>query len=217
MTNVIREQTNFRNESNKSFRRMQGKRVLANSEACKIELKKELRALFKTFYEAIEKANTTLSAYQPIFRARALDAMVVQSSFAEKLFTNFGESAFWGKYKRLILRVNGYLILFKKLDKKGFPMNIKTTNVQSILNQSQVLDLFAETNYNEDPILYFGYKKDKMGNYINPQLIYIDEGKIQFSLTEHDLELDFTNQTENLEVVEVVPKLKVNQDLKKAN
>ena len=208
MTNLLQKETTFKNQSSEFSRRIQGKRLLANSDACKIELKKELRVLFKTFSEAIEKANTLLSEFQPSFRARSLDATVVQSSFAEKLFNNFGESVFWGKYKRLILRVNGYLILFKKLDKKGYPMNIKTLNIQSILNQNQSLDMFAESDYNEDPILYFGYKKDKIGNYVQPQLIYIDEGKIQFSLNEHDIEIEINIDENNAENIGVMPKLK---------
>lgn len=208
MTNVVHKETSFQNQSNEFSRRVQGKRLLANPDACKIELKNELRLLFKTFSEAIEKANLVLCEFQPNIRARALDATVFQSSFAEKLFNNFGESVYWGKYKRLILRVNGYLILFKKLDKKGYPMNIKTLNIQSILNQNQSLDLFAESDYNEDPILYFGYKKDKIGNYVQPQLIYIDEEKIQFSLNEHDIEIQIEIEENKVEKIGVMPKLK---------
>jgi hypothetical protein len=97
-------------------------------------------------------------------------------------------------------------------------MNIKTVNVQSMLNQNQQLDLFAETNYSYDPILYFGYQKNKFGNFINPQLIYIDEGIIQFSINELDFQIQLpTVNLEVNEIVEVKLKLKNNQVLKKAN
>jgi hypothetical protein len=68
-------------------------------------------------------------------------------------------------------------------------MNIKTINVQSILNQNQVLDLFSESDYNDEPILYFGYQKNRFGQFVNPQLIYIDEGDVNFSISENDLEI----------------------------
>ena len=111
---------------------MQGKRTLASNETCKLELNKEIQLLFTTYEEALDKANKALSFFPPHSRSRALEASIVQSCFAENLLKNFSDKAFFGKYRRLILRVKGYLILFKKLNNKGYPMNIKTINVQSI-------------------------------------------------------------------------------------
>ena len=200
-------------------RRMQGKRRLASESECKVELKKELQLLFNVFYTALVKTNAVLSAFQPSHRSRTFEASVMQSSFAEALSNSFGEKAFYGKYKRLILRINGYLILFKKLNGKGVPMNIKTINVQSILNQNQVLDLFSESDYNDEPILYFGYQKNRFGQFVNPQLIYIDEGDVNFSISENDLEITIpisANKEAN-EIKEVVPKLKEQNVIKKVN
>lgn len=197
-------------------RRKQGKRNLATEHACKVELRKELRLLFKTFYEALENANNALSLFPPYSRSRTLEASIIQSSFAEILMKNFDNRAFYGRYKRLILRTDGYLVLFKKLNTKGHPMNIKTMNVQSILNQSQVLDLFADSEYNEEPILYFGYQKNRYGQYTNPQLVYIDEDKINFTIRENDVEIQVPKQEEEfVSRVGVTPKLKDNKDLKK--
>lgn len=167
-------------------RRLQGKRFLADYDACRAELKNELNLLFLTFQQSVEKVNDVLSGFPPQSRSRTLEASVMQSCFAEALFQNFGEKAFYGKYKRLILRVSGYIILFKKLDKKGLPMNILTTNIQGILQQHKTLDLFSQSSYNEDPILYFGYQKNKFGDLINPQIVYIDEGKIAFRIVLSD-------------------------------
>ena len=205
-------------EDNKSSRRMQGKRVLAVNETCKIELNKEIQFLHKAYEEALAKASLALSMFPLQSRSRTLEASVIQSCFAESLLENFPNKAFFGKYRRLILRVKGYLILFKKLSKKGYPMNIKTLNVQSILNQNQVLDLFSETDYNDEPILYFGYQKNRVGEYVNPQLIYIDEGEIKFTITEADfqVQLSITNTVNKNDTVEVKPKLKDNQVLKQA-
>lgn len=210
---------NFDREGNQFSRRMQGKRAIADENSCKFDLKEELPQIFQVFKNCIYKTNEVLFLFPPQSRSRNLEASIVQSCFAENLVSQFQNKAFFGKHKRLILNVNGYLILFKKLDKKGLPMNIKTTNVQSILNQNQSLDLFANTEYNDDPILYFGYQKNRFGEYINPQLVYIDEGKIKFSLTEADITV--TNN-EHGDVVmnnktEALPKLKDNLKQKKAN
>ena len=49
------------------------------------------------------------------------------------------------------------------------------------------MDLFAKSDYNEEPILYFGYQRDKFGNFVNPQLIYIDDGEIKFTINQNDV------------------------------
>ncbi|MDQ5929630.1 MAG: hypothetical protein QG594_1410, partial [Bacteroidota bacterium] len=147
-------QTQLSGEDSNSSRRMQGKRLLADYGDCKLELSKDLVLLFKTFESALSNTREELLKFKVQYRSRTLEASIMQSYFAEYLQQNFSNKAFYGKYKRLVLRTNGYLILFKKLDGKGYPMNIKTVNVQSILSQNQVLDLFADSDYNDEPILY---------------------------------------------------------------
>lgn len=211
---------NLKSEDNTSSRRKQGKRLLAVCETVKVELKNELNLLFATFETALEKANRSLLQFPVHSRSRTLEASIVQSYFAEVLLQNFSNKAFFGKYKRLILSAKGYLILFKKLDRKGYPMNIQTVKVQSILNQNQALDLFSESDYSDSPILYFGYEKNKIGENVNPRLVYIDDGDIKFTIGHDDiqLELSLTNETVvNNEQIEVRPKLKENNALKKAN
>ncbi|MBE4947497.1 MULTISPECIES: hypothetical protein [Chryseobacterium] len=210
---------NLGDKDNNLSRRMQGKRKLAVESTCKVELKKELQLLFNTFYDALDKANAVLMSFDPSHRSRTLEANIMQSSIAEALSGNFGDKAFYGKYKRLILRTTGYLILFKKLNGKGLPMNIQTDSVQSILNQSQVLDLFAESDYEDEPILYFGYQKNRFGEFVNPQLVYIDNGEINFTITEKDMEVLIPISTGKNESQdnEVAPKLKGDKNVRKAN
>lgn len=204
-------------EDNNSSRRMQGKRLLADYESCKLELDKELNLLFRTFYSAVTSTKEELLNFNIRFRSRSLEASIMQSFFAEFLQENFGNKAFYGKYKRLIVRANGYLILFKKLNGKGLPMNIRTVNVQSILNQNQVLDLFADTDYNDEPILYFGYQKNRFGDYVNPQLIYIDEGEIKFSISQDNMDSGNYISNANKNPDGVSPLLRSNNNIKKAN
>lgn len=205
-------------EDNKSSRRMQGKRVLAVNETCKVELKKDIQLLYKAYEEALIKTSKVLSIIPIHSRSRILEASVIQSCFAESLMNNFPNKALYGRYRRLILRLKGYLILFKKLDKNGYPMNIKTNNIQSILNQNLTLDLFTESDYNDEPILYFGYQKNRIGEFVNPQLIYIDEGNIEFAINQSDIQMtfDMTITNVNTDIVEVKPKLKENNVLKEA-
>ncbi len=205
-------------EDNKSSRRMQGKRVLAVNETCKVELKKDIQLLYKAYEEALIKTSKVLSIIPIHSRSRILEASVIQSCFAESLMNNFPNKALYGRYRRLILRLKGYLILFKKLDKKGYPMNTKTKNVQSILNQNLTLDLFSESDYNDEPILYFGYQKNRIGEYVNPKLIYIDEEEIKYTIDEADIQMVLDMPSRNIEndAIEVKPKLKENFVLKEA-
>lgn len=165
-------------------RKMQGKRSLANKEACKLELKEELMEMFDTFHEAVLKVNGVKSQFIPGSASRGFEATIMQSAFAESMMKKFGRKAFYGKGKRFVFLVKDYVILFKKLNNKGMPMNIKTGHVQDIMNQMQQLSLFSDTDYNDGPILYFGYKKNSIGEFIEPQLVYIDEGKIIFTISD---------------------------------
>mgnify|MGYP006943151397 CR=1 FL=1 len=185
MTDILLE-----SEGNNPERKNQGKRQLASKTNCEIELKSEINMLFQAFNTAIELANTALSAFPfpPHCRSRSLEANVMQSCFANVMFSHFPDNTKFGKYKRLIIHLNGYIILFKKLNKKGYPMNIKTINSKSILAQNIVLELFSKAE-TEEPILFFGYKKNKFGVYCDPQIVYIDEGTIQFTITESDIQI----------------------------
>ncbi|HCZ8396919.1 MULTISPECIES: hypothetical protein [Elizabethkingia] len=207
----------LQSEDIKSSRRMQGKRSLADLETCKLELKETLKKMFIAYDGAIGRANGFFANIPPESRARNFEPTVLQSCFADEVFQIFeNNKAFYGKYKRLIVRSDGYLILFKKLNDKGLPMNIKTNNVQSILNQSMVLDLFADSDYNDEPILYFGYQKNRAGLYEKPQLIYIDEDRVKFTITKEDIgyTIPIVNQSNTL--VSDEPKLKKEKVAKKA-
>ncbi|PHN99390.1 hypothetical protein CSC82_34300 [Rhodobacteraceae bacterium 4F10] len=65
-------------------------------------------------------------------------------------------------------------------------MNIKTKHVNSISNQMS-LSLFDSDIYQDDPILFFGYKVDRMGEVISPQIVYIDEDNVKWIVSENDV------------------------------
>ena len=66
------------------------------------------------------------------------------------------------------------------------PMNIKTKHVNTISNQLS-LPMFDSEVYQDDPILFFGYKVDRMGEIVSPQVVYIDESQVKWIVTEDDV------------------------------
>lgn len=194
----------------------QGKRRLATYEEVEFDLKKDLGKLLYGFNKAIEMYNEKYAIVPLHKRVRNYSAINFNQCLVLCAFEEFSNNCFFGKYRRFFISLNGYIIQFKKLNGKGYPMNIKTGNVSDIANQLS-LDLFGDTqNYN--PILFFGYKTDKLGQFISPQIIYIDEGKIQFTITEDNMNkfefqnINFENEDENITV-----KIKESKKLKRAN
>lgn len=203
-------------KDNENYLNRQGKRRLAKYEEVEFDLKKDLKKLFDCFYKAIEMYNENYAKVPPHKRIRNYSAVSFNQCLVSSAFDSFSKSCYFGKYKRFFLSIEGYTIQFKKLNGKGFPMNIKTGNVNDIANQLS-LDLFGDSqSYN--PILFFGYKTDRLGNFVSPQIVYIDEGVIQFVITEENVRnlvfhnLDVNSEDQNNDV-----KIKEIKGLKQAN
>ncbi|WP_408961060.1 hypothetical protein [Myroides odoratimimus] len=178
---------NISYKSSENAPNRQGKRRLITEDELKIELRSELLRLFEVFKESVEMYN---KSFLPLVMVGQMVRNFEATSFNQCLVTNafkkFPKGCAFGKYAKFSLRLsNGVIIQFKKLNGKGMPMNIKTINVDNVNNQL-ALDLFGDQNL-YDPILYFGYKKDRIGQFVDPQIVYIDEGKIVFSMTEEQL------------------------------
>lgn len=193
-----------------------GKRRLVSSKECKKDLKGKLESIFKAVDEGVDKYNFIRTIFNPESKTRGYDAGTLNTAIVECLQREFSDHWKWGKYKRFILNLPGYLFLVKKLDNKGFPMNIRTKHSISIANQAQ-LCLFDEDVVYE-PIIYIGYQVTKTGEVVNPRLVYIDEEEIKWEMTKD-------NYTKN-KVVDVhletkeeksIVSLKKQQEAKKAN
>ena len=65
-----------------------------------------------------------------------------------------------------------------------------------------------------EPLLYIGYKKNKFGIIGDLTVVYIDENKLQWTITKDDLGTAYGTVRENLEqtTVKIQPKLKQNGD-----
>lgn len=162
-----------------------GKRRQVSQDECLLDLKNELPRIFKAFNRGVKKFNKVSSMFNPESKVR-FDASVLNTSIVESLQVEFSKNWKWGKYKRFILRLHDYIFLVKKLNNNNMPMNIKTKHVNTISNQLS-LPMFSSDVYQDDPILFFGYKVDRMGEIVSPQVVYIDENQAKWIVTENDV------------------------------
>jgi hypothetical protein len=158
------------------------RRIISHNE-CAQDLSLELPVLFNTFKIAVKMFEEEIILTPPESRGRGLEAALLNSKMIQSVQKNFPGNWKFGKYKRFILRVKGYNVLFKKLDRKNRPMNIKTRFSESIANQKQ-FELFDDSFGIVEPIIFFGYKKDRFGVIGDMKLVYIDENSVGWTVTE---------------------------------
>lgn len=193
------------------------RRIIAKDE-CFLDLQETLPVIFEAYYEAFQLYEHEVIQTPPTARARGFEASLLNSKMIQSVQNKFPTNSKFGKYKRFILHVNGYVFLFKKLDGKGKPMNIKTNRTQAIACQ-QTLSLFENDTLASEPIIFFGYKKDKVGNVTDPQLVYIDEDQVRWKITEADLDRLYIQKSVTLgDTIETaVPKLRKQKNDKAVN
>lgn len=184
------------------------KRRIAKLDTCLIELQDELQLIFQAYDEACSSYNLEIVFTPPQARCRGFEASLFNSKMIQAIQKHFPLDWHFGKYKRFILTKKGYLVLFKKFDNKGYPMNIRTKFVENI-NLQLTGSLFEGLGYVEEPILYFGYKKDNLGRIINPQIVYIDEYKIKWVINEADIVSNKSIISEKASQEIATPKLRV--------
>jgi hypothetical protein len=190
------------------------KRKLASLDGCKFDLEKELPMLFKAFNEAFSSYEKEIIQTPPEARARGFEASLLNSKMIQSIQGNFPINWKFGRYKRFTLRIKGYIVLFKKFDNRGLPMNIKTKSADAI-SQQLSFSLFDDSTFVAEPILFFGYRKDTLGNVLEPKLVYIDEEKVRWNITEQDIAKTKTIRIPKEENI-AMPKLKTGIQKKKA-
>lgn len=158
---------------------------IINGKECLFELKDALPQIFQAYHEAIKLYNIEIALTPPTARIRGFESQVLNAKIIQCIQKEFPENWRRGKYSRIMLSINGYIIFFKKLNKYGMPMNIKTTFNDNITNQCQV-SLFDSDDVTS-PILFFGYSKNNFGEITNPRIVYIDEDKVKFEIHESDI------------------------------
>jgi hypothetical protein len=165
------------------------KRRVATVEECKKDLTLQLQLMFLAFYDALRMFDAEIGQTPPESRARAFEASLLNSKMIQAIQKHFPKNWKFGKYKRFLLNIQGYTILFKKLNGKNKPMNVKTSISVGIENQSQV-SLFEGGHISIEPILIFGYRKSIVGKIHDPKLVYIDENEVRWTITENSIEND---------------------------
>lgn len=162
------------------------KRII-NAKECKYELRDVLIVLFEIFRQAVEIFNKEIQQTPPVARPRGFEASLLNAKLMQCMQNSFSEDWKRGKYGRIMLYKNGYIIFFKKLNSKDMPMNIRTKMTDSIENQEQGT-LFRDDNDGTAPILFFGYKKNRFGGITDPRIVYIDDGRVKWIITENDID-----------------------------
>ncbi len=163
------------------------RRIISKKEALN-DLKDVLPLLFRSFYDGVELFTERIIHFPVMSRDRLLETSVFRSCVIERFNKNFAEALKIGKYKRVVLRMNNYQILFKKLNSYNFPMNIVTRLTESIYNQLK-LPLFDDSFGITEPIIFFGYRKNSIGEMCNPKLVYVDDNRVQWMIEESDIEV----------------------------
>jgi len=209
LENYITVPQRYKKKSNNRFNR----RRLASLKGVTFDLKEELPVLFKAFKEAYELYEREIILTPPTARVRGFEASLLNSKMLQCVQKYFPNNWRFGKYKRFTLRVKGYILLFKKLDNKDMPMNIKTKSVQAI-SQQLSLPLFNSQTYIEEPILFFGYKRNRVGQVSEPKLVYVDENRLKWIITNNEITTEKPIQIPR-KTKEAVPMLKKGKKSKK--
>ena len=188
------------------------KRVI-NSKECQYDMKGVLLLIFMAYHKAVKLYNDEISLTNPQDRTRGMEATYFNSKLMQCLREYFDTDLKRGKYGRMFLYENGYITLFKKLNKYGMPMNIRTKLVTSIENQLEG-NLFNSDDDGSSPIIFFGYLKSKIGEMIHPRLVYIDEGCVKWTINEDEVLPQqkatlLTHSIHSTTQVKVKPKLKI--------
>lgn len=161
------------------------KRRLASKEEVIHDLEEVIDLLFLAHENAKKFYFDEIVKTPPQSRGRGFEASLMNSKMIQCVQELFPGQWSFGKHKRFILRVNGYNILFKKFDMDNKPMNIKTNAVLDISHQLSI-PFAIEDGKADDPIIFFGYKKNSIGKFSEPLLVYLDEGKVKWVIRESD-------------------------------
>ena len=162
------------------------KRKFLTKENCIKKIFDNLHGVFTAYSNAVDKFNMEIRQTIPEARIR-LNAALLNAKMTESFIRTFPSNWRMGKYNRVIFRFDGVQLIIKKLDKMDKPSSIPTKFWTSISNQEQ-LSLFKDNTDIEEPILIFGYTKDRMGQIDNPRIIFYD-GEKKWSITREDVKL----------------------------
>lgn len=143
--------------------------------------------MFIAYFEAVEKFNVEIQQTRPEARTRLVGALL-NAKLVESFINRFPENWIKGKYGRIIFRWDDVQMLIKKLNANGKPAYLPTILSEKIESQTQAELFSGDDKAKEEPLLMFGYTKDKYGSIINPRIIYYDN-EVKWMISKEDLML----------------------------
>lgn len=165
--------------------------------------------IFSAFDEALDKYNVEIQQTSPLARTR-LDSPLLHAKITDSFIATFPENTIIGKYRRIIFRYvgngNKCQLIIKKLSKSSRPSYISTRLSNTILSQGQCELFDGEESAKREPLLIFGYTKDRFGNLTNPRIVYFDEEPV-WEIVPSDFAPALPNM-DSVEYIEVKPKRK---------
>jgi hypothetical protein len=165
--------------------------------------------IFSAFDEALDKYNVEIQQTSPLARTR-LDSPLLHAKITDSFIATFPENTIIGKYRRIIFRYvgngNKCQLIIKKLSKSSRPSYISTRLSNTILSQGQCELFDGEESAKREPLLIFGYTKDRFGNLTNPRIVYFDEEPV-WEIVPSDFASALPNM-DSVEHIEVKPKRK---------
>jgi hypothetical protein len=165
--------------------------------------------IFSAFDEALDKYNVEIQQTSPLARTR-LDSPLLHAKITDSFIATFPENTIIGKYRRIIFRYvgngNKCQLIIKKLSKSSRPSYISTRLSNTILSQGQCELFDGEESAKREPLLIFGYTKDRFGNLTNPRIVYFDEEPV-WEIVPSDFASALPNM-DSVEYIEVKPKRK---------
>lgn len=164
------------------------KRATLSKAVCLVNIKEYLPRMFRAFVRAVERYNKEILQTSPVARVR-LDSVLLNAKLTDSFIEEFPDNYRMGLYGRIIFRLCGCQMMIKKLNSKNKPSYIPTVLSESILEQG-CTPLFKDDEALE-PILFFGFTKDKYGVISNPRIVYYD-GAPQWEINESDVMKVFT-------------------------
>ena len=178
------------------------KRKRISKDDALLVLKSYHHGLMEAYYEAIGRYNIEIQQTIPEARTR-LNSALLNAKLTESFIIHFPDNWKKGKYGRIIFRWENIQMLIKKLNRNNRPSYIPTLLSDSIINQLQS-SLFSDDDAKEEPILIFGYTKNRDGQLINPRIVYFN-GDVRWVIDSNDI---ITQSTLHDEPKEIDVKLK---------
>lgn len=143
-------------------------------------LKPYLPDMFKAYEEGLSGYNNVIRQFNPLF-TKKIDSGILNSMISGSFYEVFPDNLVKARYGRVIFRWEGVQIMIKKLNQSGKPSYVPTLLSESIMNQEQASLFKGDELAQSEPLLFFGYTKDKNGEIMNPRLVYYD-GEVKWTI-----------------------------------